>query len=40
MEDLTGTPLGFGNSSLDPDPLYVGALRALVPVELQSFSVE
>lgn len=40
MENLTGTALGFGNSSLDPDPLYVGALNALVPVELTSFSVE
>lgn len=40
MENLTGTPLGFANSALDPDPLYVGALNTLVPVELQSFSLE
>ncbi len=40
VENLTGDPLGFGNSSLDPDPLYAGALHTLVPVELQSFSID
>ena len=40
MENLTGDSLGFGNSALDPDPLYVGVFSAVVPVELQSFSID
>lgn len=40
MEDLGGSALGFLNSELDPDPLYVGVLHMLVPVELQSYSID
>ncbi len=40
MENLTGDPSGFGSGALDPDPLYLGVINTVTPVELQSFSIE
>ena len=39
VEDNTGTPTGYGAGSLDPDPLYLGALDATV-VEIPIFPQE
>jgi hypothetical protein len=40
MEDTSGTAHGFDAVDLDPDPVYITSLAALVPVEVSKFTID